>query len=42
MIDSAPGANGVQWRDLSERFGPWRTVCARHRLWSADGTQDGC
>jgi transposase len=29
---------GVQWRDLPERFGPWRTVCERHRLWSADGT----
>ncbi|WP_240802001.1 IS5 family transposase [Streptomyces sp. A1136] len=29
---------GVQWRDLPERFGPWKTVCERHRLWSADGT----
>ncbi|MGV9983522.1 IS5 family transposase [Streptomyces olivaceus] len=29
---------GVQWRDLSERFGPWKTVYERHRLWSADGT----
>jgi transposase len=29
---------GVQWRDLPERFGPWRTVYERHRLWSADGT----
>ncbi|WP_199828422.1 transposase [Streptomyces sp. XY533] len=28
----------VQWRDLPERFGPWKTVYARHRLWSADGT----
>ncbi|MBE1593958.1 transposase [Streptomyces stelliscabiei] len=29
---------GVQWRDLPERFGPWKTVYVRHRLWSADGT----
>ncbi|WP_031010211.1 IS5 family transposase [Streptomyces sp. NRRL F-5727] len=29
---------GVQWRDLRERFGPWKTVYERHRLWSADGT----
>ncbi|MFB6861314.1 transposase [Streptomyces virginiae] len=29
---------GVQWRDLPERFGPCKTVYARHRLWSADGT----
>ncbi|MFH8838163.1 IS5 family transposase [Streptomyces sp. NPDC017868] len=29
---------GVQWPDLSERFGPWKTVYERHRLWSADGT----
>ncbi|MGW1212498.1 IS5 family transposase [Streptomyces sp. NPDC002499] len=29
---------GVQWRDLTERFGPWKTVYERHRLWSADGT----
>lgn len=28
----------VQWRDLPERFGPWKTVYERHRLWSADGT----
>lgn len=30
--------SGVQWRDLPERFGPWKTVYERHRLWSADGT----
>lgn len=24
-------------RDLPERFGPWKTVYERHRLWSADG-----
>ncbi|MER6390522.1 IS5 family transposase [Streptomyces sp. NPDC001523] len=29
---------GVQWRDLPERFGPWKTVYERHRLWSADAT----
>jgi transposase len=29
---------GVQWRDMPERFGPWKTVYERHRLWSADGT----
>jgi broad specificity phosphatase PhoE len=28
----------VQWRDLPERFGPWKTVYERHRLWSTDGT----
>lgn len=28
---------GVQWRDLPERFGPWKTY-ERHRLRSADGT----
>ncbi|WP_392968490.1 IS5 family transposase [Streptomyces sp. LN245] len=29
---------GVRWRDLPERFGLWKTVYERHRLWSADGT----
>ncbi|MGW1998355.1 IS5 family transposase [Embleya sp. NPDC001921] len=29
---------GTQWRDLPERFGPWKTVHERHRRWSADGT----
>ncbi|MFD5764400.1 IS5 family transposase [Streptomyces sp. NPDC127049] len=29
---------GVHWRDLPERFGPWKTVSERHRRWSADGT----
>jgi hypothetical protein len=28
----------VQWRELPERFGPWKTVHKRHSLWSADGT----
>ncbi|MFF4421022.1 IS5 family transposase [Streptomyces sp. NPDC001549] len=29
---------GVHWRDLPERFGPWKTVYERHRSWSADRT----
>lgn len=29
---------GVQWRDLPEHYGPWKTVHERHRRWSADGT----
>jgi len=29
---------GLPWRDLPERFGPWKTVYERHRKWSADGT----
>lgn len=29
---------GVQWRDLPERYGPWKTVYERHRRWSGDGT----
>ncbi|MFF5506233.1 IS5 family transposase [Streptomyces roseolus] len=29
---------GAQWRVLPERFGSWKTVYERHRLWSADGT----
>ncbi|MGW8327710.1 IS5 family transposase [Streptomyces sp. NPDC055897] len=40
VIDGIPHQvrTGVQWRDLPERFGPWKTVYERHRLWSADGT----
>ncbi|MEU0631503.1 IS5 family transposase [Streptomyces sp. NPDC005989] len=30
---------GVQWRDLPERYGPWKTAHERHRRWSADGTR---
>ncbi|MFH8442216.1 transposase [Streptomyces sp. NPDC018026] len=26
-----------EWRDLTGRFGPWRTVFECHRVWSADG-----
>ncbi|MFI6207649.1 IS5 family transposase [Streptomyces sp. NPDC051041] len=29
---------GMRWCDLPERFGPWKTVYERHRLWSADET----
>lgn len=29
---------GAHWRDLPERYGPWKTVYERHRAWSADGT----
>ncbi|MFJ9862138.1 transposase [Streptomyces albogriseolus] len=29
---------GVHWRDLTERFGPWKPVYERHGLWSADET----
>ncbi|KUO09479.1 transposase [Streptomyces sp. DSM 15324] len=29
---------GVQGRDLPERFGAWKAVYERHRLWLADGT----
>lgn len=29
---------GMPWRDLPERYGPWKTVYERHRKWSADGT----
>ena len=25
---------GSPWRDLPERFGPWKTVYSRFRLWS--------
>ncbi|SCK23352.1 Transposase and inactivated derivatives [Streptomyces sp. AmelKG-E11A] len=32
---------GVQWRELPERFGLWKTVRKRHLLWSADGTWGG-
>ncbi|MFD8003864.1 IS5 family transposase [Streptomyces mirabilis] len=42
VIDGIPHRvrTGVQWRDLPERFGPWKTVYERHRLWSADGTRE--
>lgn len=31
---------GAPWRDLPERYGPWRTVYARFRRWQVDGTWD--
>jgi transposase len=30
-------ATGVPWRDLPERFGPWRTVYSRFRRWQRSG-----
>jgi transposase len=40
VIDAIPHRvrTGVPWRDLPERFGRWKTVYERHRLWSTDGT----
>jgi transposase len=29
---------GSPWRDLPERYGPWKTVYQRFRRWAADGT----
>ncbi|MEO3781602.1 transposase, partial [Micromonospora sp. B11E3] len=29
---------GIPWRDLPERFGPWKTVYQRKRRWAMDGT----
>jgi transposase len=29
---------GAQWRDLSERYGPWKTAHERLSIWTADGT----
>ncbi len=34
-------STGAAWRDLPERYGPWKTVYERFRRWSADGTWDG-
>ena len=31
---------GAPWRDLPERYGPWRTVYARFVRWQRDGTWD--
>jgi transposase len=31
---------GAPWRDLPERYGPWRTVYARLVRWQQDGTWD--
>jgi transposase len=29
---------GAPWRDLPERYGPWKTAHERLRFWTADGT----
>jgi transposase len=29
---------GSPWRDLPERYGPWKTSYQRFRRWAADGT----
>jgi len=31
---------GVPWRDLPERFGPWKSVYTRWRTWSLQGVWD--
>ena len=31
---------GIAWRDLPERFGPWRTVWKRHARFSRGSTWD--
>lgn len=31
---------GAPWRDLPERYGPWKTCHERLRMWTADGTWD--
>jgi transposase len=31
---------GAPWRDLPERYGPWKTAHERLRVWTADGTPD--
>jgi transposase len=28
---------GAPWRDMPERYGPWKTVYTRFRQWSMDG-----
>ena len=38
LLSRLGAAVWVQWRELPERFGPWKTVHKRHLLWSADGT----
>jgi transposase len=31
---------GAPWRDVPERYGPWKTAHERLRRWTADGTRD--
>nr|WP_318721228.1 transposase [Streptomyces albicerus] len=33
---------GVPWRDLSARFGKWKSAYEWHGRWSADGTWERC
>ena len=33
-------ATGCPWRDLPERYGPWRTVYSRFRRWQRAGIWD--
>jgi len=30
--------SGAAWRDVPERYGPWKTVYGRFRRWRDDGT----
>ena len=30
--------SGAKWRDLPERYGPWKTIYQRLRQWRDDGT----
>lgn len=30
--------SGAPWRDVPERYGPWRSIYARFRRWALDGT----
>ena len=32
--------SGAAWRDLPERYGPWKTVYGRFNRWQKDGTID--
>ena len=32
--------SGAAWRDIPQRYGPWKTVYDRYRRWVADGTID--
>ncbi|MFF1723363.1 transposase [Streptomyces sviceus] len=32
---------GISWRDLPERYGPWKTVCTRFRRYALDGIFTG-
>ena len=32
--------DGVRWRSLPEKYGPWKTVYRRFRLWTREGLWD--